>query len=357
MKKEEQLFKKSIEQIKIPHQKLDEIIEKTIQSSESPKNKSIKRRAGLGVAAAIIGLGVVIGSANVSPSFASTLSQIPIIGTFVTVGDDGLKSVSEQGLTDLVEQSITKGDETVTIDEAYFDGTRLTVGYTIQTKKPLAEDEMPTIGLADISIDGVKQDGFTLNGTGQLVNETTFTGYYNLDNLSKELPEDFNLELHFVGDKNKKWDFQFPIKKNHLVKNQAIHVTQQVDGIEINLLHLQTGPAGTELEYEVISDKNISDITPFFNLNAKDDLNKDLSEYAGGGTIEHLERGEKHVLKGKILLNPISEHASQIIVTPEFVSGESEFVESGNESEKTIVKKFDASEMDTKFKEMIIDLQ
>lgn len=355
VKDERQLFKEGMDQIEVPDKKLDDIIEKTIYSVEHTNSNSKRRPILYSVAAAIIILGIVIGSANVSPSFAAVISNIPIIGSFVTIGDEGLKNVSEHGLADVVEQTITKDGTMVTIDEAYYDGTRLTIGYSITMDRPLLVDENPKIDIAGIEIDGVKLHNYGLNGAGKVINETTYSGYYNVDNITADkLPDSFDLGLNFVGEDNEEWKFNFPIEMHHVVKNQAIQVSQQVDSMEINLLHVQTGPAGTVLEYEIVTDKDMDLEIAFFDFAVTDDLNKDLTENAGSATIEHLEQGDKKVYKGKTLLNPLSENASKIIVTPYFTSGG--FTESVGDSEKTEIKTFDSSDVDIEFKKMIVDL-
>ena len=69
---------------------------------------------------------------------ATIVSQIPIIGSiFSESGEHGLERVSELGLTQALGESKTVNGITITIDEVFYDGTRVTVGYSQQSEEPL----------------------------------------------------------------------------------------------------------------------------------------------------------------------------------------------------------------------------
>lgn len=92
------------------------------QTPVQMKRKS-KRKPLLYVASTAAAFSIMIGSAAyVSPTFASTLSQLPIVGSvFSNSGSLGLKQASEQGLTSTIGEKHTINGISVTIDEVLYD--------------------------------------------------------------------------------------------------------------------------------------------------------------------------------------------------------------------------------------------
>lgn len=331
MKEEQHFFKESIESIPIPDQKLDSIIQETIQSTE-PKMKKTKKRGILyGVSVAVVACGVLIGSSSVSPAVASVVSQIPIIGAFVKTGDDGLKNVSEQGLSDVIGESITSNGKTLTIEEAFYDGTRLSIGYSLTSDVPLSEHDNP--GVSNIEVNGKPLNGYATSGSGKLVNETTFSGFYDFDGLNETLPDSLTLGIDFYGTDDENWNFNFPISNKHDVRDLVINQSQQVDGVEVKLLQLKMGSGGTTLDYEITVDKNNQDFDPMLlEFKVKDNLNNSLSDNAGAGSMSSSSEGNKLVYTGSTRINPVSEKASKLVITPQFFKGE--YFEVVEESDK-----------------------
>ena len=83
---------------------------------------------------------LIIGSAFVSPAMAKVLSNIPGFNSvFEFAGDRGLKIASEKGLSDTIEQTVTDQNISLTFQDVFFDGTRLSLGYIQENARYLGE--------------------------------------------------------------------------------------------------------------------------------------------------------------------------------------------------------------------------
>ena len=115
--------------------------------------KSRKRKPLLYIASSAAAFGLLIGSSYVSPTLASSLSQLPIIGSvFSDSGLLGLKQASDQGLTSAVGETQTINGISVTINEVLYDETNITVGFTIESEEELSNEYFN--GLMDFTING-----------------------------------------------------------------------------------------------------------------------------------------------------------------------------------------------------------
>ena len=137
-------LKREMDKISVPMDKLDSIITNTINENRVKKSK--KKIALDSLSAAVIGFGIFIASASISPAMAKVASHIPIIGTFFNdVNDEGLRIAGQKGLTQMVDQTAKDNGITLTMNEIFYDGTRLTFGYTQESTFAIGEIELPTI--------------------------------------------------------------------------------------------------------------------------------------------------------------------------------------------------------------------
>lgn len=75
-------LKKEMDRIEVPTE-LSAIITNTVNENRAKKSK--KKVAFYFLSAAILGFGLFIGSASISPAMAKIASTIPIIGTFLMI--------------------------------------------------------------------------------------------------------------------------------------------------------------------------------------------------------------------------------------------------------------------------------
>lgn len=314
MKNEFNEIKTEIDSIQVPVHKLDAIIKNTINENENsiikPKRKVIRYVAS----AAIVAFGVLIGSAYVSPVMANVVSQIPVIGfLFGDVGDEGLEIAGQTGLYEKVNQTQKDNGITLTINEVFYDGTRLSLGYSHKSLLALGELERPTI-----SING-KPINFSVGYSGNFVNPQHYAGVMNIDTF-EELPKSFTLRVSFdsVGLVPGKWDFEFPVSQVDGIKVVKPEETKIVKGNEVTIKSLKVGPLGTNLSVDIIESSNGDQL----HFNIIDENGEALTKLTGSGLGDTIE-GKQH-MNYQYLYSPLKEGSKEVTVIPYTIPLESE---------------------------------
>lgn len=312
-------FKQEIDTIPVPHDKLDAIITKTVQEAGAGKRTKIVRKIGYTAGAAAVACGLLLGSAALSPAMASIVSQIPVIGSvFSQIGDSGLKNVSEHGLTSAVGMTRVSGGDSLTINEVFYDGTRLSIGYSLETEKPMGEEYI------------IMRNEFTVNGTpanfssgGNLteITPTYHTGILEVDSPA-DLPDRFKLGLTLsTEDRQKKWNFAIPVTKQPGTKLIAIGHKQKSGGVELTVSDLVIGPAGMRLTFSAVSEDQ--DSVDYLTVGATDELGHELGSHMGRNGSQL--RDGKYFSTGTELYDPLPAGTRTLTFTPHHASGKIKF--------------------------------
>ena len=306
-------FKDEINNIQVPTDKLDAIISNTVQSSAPKRNGGFRKKVLYSMGAAVVAFGLLVGSATVSPVMATFVSHIPVVGSiFSESGERGLERVSELGLTQVVGESKTVKGNTITIDEVFYDGTRLTVSYSLLSVEPLGEYYLdPAI---NATING-KNFSFGGNGGQTEITPTYQTGIYNIEPSGIDVPEKFKLGLFFEGEGGERWKFSIPVKTQTGAEFVPVNHTQQVEGIGLSIPNLEISPVGVRLTYNTVSEENGFHFGAFINFRAVDSSGNELVVSSGGGGHVEAVNGKVHT-KGNSLFEPIDDNVTELTITP-----------------------------------------
>ncbi|CAM3807494.1 DUF4179 domain-containing protein [Mesobacillus thioparans] len=299
--------KNEMDQISVPVEKLDNIIAQTVSGTKVKKPK--KRIVWYSMSAAVVGFGLFIGSAMVSPAMAKVAANIPIVSTFFNdVGDEGLKIAGQKGLTHTVDQTAKDKGITLTINEVFYDGTRLTLGYTQESLLPLGELERPVI-----KADG-KEINFSSGYSGEFITPQKYKGIVDITP-TEELPENFDMKIHFdaVGLVPGNWSFQFPVRQSNEVKVISLDEKMKLMGAELNVNSLKIGPAGTVLDMKIIADSGLLDPNSleFYLIDDKGSVINFLNGRLQGETVDGKEYGAL-----QRLYEPLDESVRSVKVIP-----------------------------------------
>ena len=302
-------FKREVDEIQVPVEKLDAIIENVLDG-EMPKRKGIVwRRMAIGTSAAVLSLGILVGSTAISPAMANFVSQIPLIGSIFSQSDDkGLVQVSETGLAQVIGETKTVNGKSLTIDELFYDGTRFTFSYSFVSDVPITDNYLKP----SWTIDGQQYASGMGRDEEVVISPTERTGIYDLVHYQEEtvpLKEKFELGLWFEGEGGEKWDFHIPVVKQE-VRQIAIDEVQQLEDPYLKLIvtSIESGPGGMLLNYKVESpyDQYMGSFVRFevFDVNGNE-----YKMNSGGSTGAHYK-------KGTFLFEPIKDDVTQLIINP-----------------------------------------
>jgi len=211
-------MKKSFDVDEFPREEVRAAIAKGIQQAQEQSNTPLqmkrksKRKPLLYVTSVAAAFSIMVGSAAyVSPTFASTISQLPIIRSVFSNYDFlGLKQVSEQGLTSIIGEKHTINGISVTIDEVLYDESNITVGFTIDSEKELSIDYFGA-GLK-FTINGANPEASSASFGKKVTGPTVHTVIARFD-VKDQMPDSFEMGLILEGKEGEKWEFTVPVKK------------------------------------------------------------------------------------------------------------------------------------------------
>ncbi|WP_026674995.1 DUF4179 domain-containing protein [Alkalihalobacterium bogoriense] len=300
-----------------------------------PKKRKKKQMLMVYTASSIvIGIGVILGASQVSPSVSQGMQKLPIIGSvFEFVSDKGLNKAQEQELTNKVDKQIVSGDTTLTFTDVFHDGTRLSVGYVMegvsseQDVRNTFYDETFTL-----KIDGQKI--YNLNYMRISVtkmDDNQFIGVLELTN--RNFPDSFELTLDFYNIDSKKgeWSLSFPVIKTKDIFHYQVNAEQEVGDYDVRINEVTLTPATTELKYTVFQEvkgETVEGLIP--SLLLFDDKGRQYKHGAGGskGGMNVLPNGTG-ITQAFEQYEPMEEKPEYIVVQPYMIGNGNSNVSSG----------------------------
>lgn len=225
--------------------------------------------------AAIAIVSVLMVSSMLSPTFAKSLQQIPVVGSvFHLLGEKGLKgsnqnnsnaagemiaaeakeskqnnanivdsnvnqqnklfNTSKQNNANIVGQEISSPSSTLKITDVVYDGIRLSISYI----QELHDDNAKMIDLEDMIF---KADGKLLDGGGESGDYLNKNKYAGIISFSRHIPKEdaFTLTLNVeqLGNEKGNWSMELPVKKQ---ASGETFVNKQEIETDLFSLHMKT---------------------------------------------------------------------------------------------------------------------
>ncbi|KKE77959.1 DUF4179 domain-containing protein [Bacilli bacterium] len=308
--------------------------EEQITTPHTKKNNA-KRKLVYAFCSVAAVIAILVGSSYFSPALASSLSQIPIIGSIFANSDlIGLQQAQKKGLTNEIGETQTVNGIAVTLDEILYDQNNITVGLYIESEKEL--DELYFGAGMDFTIDGNFPSGSTGSYGENILSPTTRTAIQEI-NVTEEMPENFELGLILHGENGEKWYFSTPVQKITDINKIAVNHSQSVDGVDLKVSELSISPTGLSLSYESSEDETDFELSRGGNIEFKvvDQDGNEITGHSGGASGELVKN--KIVFKSNKHFDPIDSNVSELTITPYVVipsgGGGVEVDENGNEKE------------------------
>ncbi|KAB8138130.1 DUF4179 domain-containing protein [Gracilibacillus oryzae] len=305
-----------------PKEDVRSAIHRGISQAEKQRNDDImqpkinkKRRKvlyTLGSVAAVFM--ILVGSSYYSPALASSLSQIPIIGSVFGNSDlIGLQQAQENGLTNKVGETQTVDGISVTLDEVLYTPSKITVGLIIETEKELEEHYFGA-GM-DITINGKLPKGSSGSYGEEIQSDTVITAIQEIS-VSEEMPDAFDLGLILHGENGEKWYFTTPIEKITDVQQIPLDHSQTVDGVELTVKELSLSEAGGSISFESLEDGTDFALSKgkYIEFKLVDQNGNEITSYSGGGSGEI--RGDKLFYQSSKDFDPIDNSVTELTITP-----------------------------------------
>ncbi|MBU8772175.1 DUF4179 domain-containing protein [Cytobacillus oceanisediminis] len=223
------------------------------------------------------------------------LSKLPFFESiFQFIGDSGLKGTSSEE-NQLVQQQQTKNGISMKIEEAAYDGKRLSISYAIKSEKPIKNFTSSMVN-AYIPLTGFQKEHVISNDHFEQVSDYEVFGYSTFTYATSEMPEEINVDFLYRGttdffsskQKQFKFIFEIPLKKTSKMDTIAINKRQIFGEEELILNKISVSPISTaiNIEYKVPYKNNQEVEAPSIRL-----LDQD------GRIIKNVTKGSEWTIK------------------------------------------------------------
>lgn len=263
--------------------------------SEVPiKRKNRKVAKVIVSTAAAITIGVV-GSGFVSPAMANVLKEVPLLGSiFGGSSDPSIQLVEEKGLASKFNETITNNGVSFTINEAYFGGGRLIIGYTIDTDKVELEtiEKSKSVPLHfEAKLDGER---FTFRADfEQMAKNGVANGIIDMKvGLKTKLSKDptLHLDVYEISGVDGSWNFKLPVTNkdaNAATVTYSPMVTTQWEDATFVFEKAEFTPASSQ----IIIDRTVPKDAMLHYHFAFFDENGNLIPFEGGSGSTVIDQG------------------------------------------------------------------
>ncbi|MFC0560832.1 DUF4179 domain-containing protein [Halalkalibacter alkalisediminis] len=279
--------------------------------------------------------GILVGSSYYSPALASSLSQIPIIGSVFGSSDlIGLQQAQKNGLTNEIGETQTVNGISVTLDEILYDQNNITIGLFIESDKEL--DKFYFGAGMDFTINGKNPAGATGSYGQDLLSATTRTAIQEI-NVTEEMPEEFELGLMLRGENGETWYFSTPVEKITDIHKIHVQHSQTVDGLNLTVTEMSFSETGISIAYMSSEEETDFELSRGGNIEflVVDQDGNEITGRSGGATGERVK--DRIEFKSSKQFDPVDSNVTELTITPYLVipsdGGGVEIDENGKEKE------------------------
>lgn len=271
-------------------EKADYVINTAIKKGS---RKILLKRVVASISTLIIFMVVIFGTSYVSPSIACKLSKVPLIGNiFLSFTDDGLKTVSNKGLTCVTGLEVTKGDATIALKEVYYDKSQVSLGLAYKGISPYS-GIVPLLYFKDTLISGSFNGGIIKASKGIYYTTITF-------NIPNNLPDKLDLKLLVQEQKGLQREFEFMVSIDRTGVNAATKEFNLMKKFEVDkgrnvfVKRVLFTPASISIEFEYIKSK--LDAQPF-RVKLYDDKGKEIKINSMSSTTDFTETSRQETYR------------------------------------------------------------
>ncbi|WP_232696715.1 DUF4179 domain-containing protein [Brevibacillus daliensis] len=302
--------KQEMERIKIPAD-IHERAKLGVKKVKSEQRRRFKKPL-VAFSAAAIAVGVLVGSASVSPTMANFASTI-INSIFSESGNKGLEQVSKLGLTDMVGETKVAGGTALTVTELFYEGSKITIGYSFETKKQLSDDHHLGVEIK-INNESVSYSG---GQKEQQIDPNHRTGLIDFELRGNDVKDKFDLGLAFTGENGEKWEFTLPVQAHTNIKTVAIDTKQTVNGNNVTISDLKISPAGLVIAFQSDSAIDSNHLMSYLDFKVVDEKGNEIGSHSGG-TMGEIKDG-RYYYSGNRYFDPIGDDVKELTITPYLV--------------------------------------
>ena len=251
------------------------------------------------------------------------LSKLPFFESiFQFLGDSGLKGATTEEKQAIQQQKKENGIN-MEIQEAVYDGKRLSISYAIKSDKPIKNYASRMVD-AYIPINGIQKAVIFSSDQFKQISDYEVIGYSTFTNTAAEIRDEMKVDLLYKGttdffsakEKEFKFLFEIPIKKTSKIDTVAINKKQTYGEEELKLQKISVSPISTvfNLQYKIPYKNNQE--TESLSIRLLDQDNRVIKEVAKGfgwaGTQIKQENRWYSLQEANLLFEPLDEQIKEL---------------------------------------------
>lgn len=239
------MHKKSYDSIHLP-ERLVEVANSAIKRGQT--TFLLKRSFTIIISTFILLMGL-FGTCYASPAVAKVFSKVPFVGSvFLQFTDEGLKTVSKEGLTNFTGMEVTKQNGTVALNEIYYDKSGISFGLALKDVNPYTNSLQYLLYYKDKLISGSFNGGIKDEPKGiYLISLKT--------SVPTDLPDTFDLKLIVkeTTDLKRAFEFQVPLSRARSdvnTKEYSIMKSFESDNKKVFIRKISFTPAALFVDFD-----------------------------------------------------------------------------------------------------------
>ncbi|WP_077212112.1 DUF4179 domain-containing protein [Bacillus dakarensis] len=287
---------------------IDVRVEETLR--RLPRKKTVKKKIYYGLSAAAVAVLMTFGLSVISPSFANTIKEIPIIGSaFEFVGNIGVKKGKEEGLTTELGEQIEIDGQLITFTETLYDGGEIHIGYIAQRNEDNTNPHF--MNHLELFIDGKRIGSYGMGGNESKIENGMYAGTISI-RVREEIPDSFVLGIR--PHEGKSWSVELQVEMKGEHQTFIVNKVEQNDDLSILFDKVNFFPTSTEISLRLVMDEEAFSKNKYRDLGyvVIDDKGRVLQPFSGGG-------GGGGPVNGKVIHN-FKQYYEPLQPTPETIT-------------------------------------
>lgn len=257
---------------------IDNRVEETLK--QIPRKKT-KQKVYYGLSVAIVALVMTFSLSLISPTFANTMKEIPVIGSaFEFVGNIGEKKGKEEGLTTELGEQVEVDGLLITFTETLYDGGEIHIGYILQANE--SDRKTHFMNNLELLINGKSVSSYGMGGNESEIENGMYAGTISI-RFRDEVPDSFVLGIR--SREGKSWSVELPVEKKGVHQAFLVNKARKSEDLTILYDKITFFPTSTEISLRLLMDEKAFANNKYMMLEYQviDDKGRVLQQFSGGG--------------------------------------------------------------------------
>ncbi|PYZ97594.1 hypothetical protein CR205_03085 [Alteribacter lacisalsi] len=293
------------------NQPLPERIDIAVSNTLSTLPSKKKNRKGVTyafISAAVVFL-LMVSMSLLSPSFASSMKNLPIVGSaFEYASSAGILKGAQENLVTAVGEEVIIDGKTVIFTDTLYDGSQIHIGYMEEFDEELGHGDFP--GLCRFTINGKEIGSYGWGGTGTYLDNGWYAGTVSVR--IPDLPDSF--ELGIKPFKGNAWSVELPVEKKGKSETFIVNERKESGNISLSYHTVTFHPTSTAISLTSSYPEAYGDEFNMLDYHIVDENDRIIQSSSAGGSGQ--AKDGLYLNEYSLFYEPLNEKPEQLTITP-----------------------------------------